>query len=391
MQAYNNLQHNKERIDSLQVLRGCAAIMVLLYHIRGYLIIIGNNNDTVFRIFTEFFSRGAFAFFSLSGFFMPITIGKKTKDFALRKFLRLHIPFLFSAITVMLVKYLLFSGNGMTSLQIIKALSLLPFGSTPYFLNVEWTLIYEMFFICLCSVLVNIQKEKYYYVFCFIWLGIILTYNILLSGRSEFLPTFGSIFTSFYNIFFIFGSFAYFLYDRIKLKSKVAIYASLILSISLIYFIEYYSKDNFLLANYKIYIFMILIGLIVFLVAQIKIQNYTKIVKLLIELGNCSYGIYLIHVPVISIFFVMLQDRFGIRLNSFIAIIVGIFALVVGCYFGKKDMLYQKLLKKILANNTNRWLVKGALACRILMLLVVLTVAYQTLINFYNNVMFLNK
>ncbi len=67
------------KYKSLQILRALAAIFVVLYHIRGYFIIVDGNTTTFFNLFNEYFSLGALLFFAISGFLMTylIDIGYK--------------------------------------------------------------------------------------------------------------------------------------------------------------------------------------------------------------------------------------------------------------------------------------------------------------------------
>lgn len=369
-------EKNNQRIYSLQMLRGIAAIMVVLYHVRGYLIIIGNNTTSVFSVFTEIFSYGALLFLVLSGFLMPYSIEHSSSNFLTKKLIRIFSTYLSIAVVVVITKSLLFSDFNMTLPQLIKSLTLLPFGYIQYPLNVEWTLIYEIFFYFICSFFAKNKSKKYYPYFLLIWFVIIVLSNTLLKIPSDFLPTFSTIFTSMYNGYFILGSFTYYIYKKIDFKHKFTYYILLVFGISSVCLVEYYSKINLFMSQYKSYAFMISLSLIIYTVAKLKININSKINSFIIQVGNYSYAIYLIHVPVIYIIFTVVF-RNNIQLNSYIALLALTVALVCGWYFGKFDLFLQSLINIKLKNILKPIIIINS----ILATVVVLLASYSTLNN----------
>ena len=69
------------KLKQIQILRTVAAVFVVLYHIRSYLMLVGDNNNTIFRVFIEYFSLGALLFFAVSGFLMARLIDIGYKNF----------------------------------------------------------------------------------------------------------------------------------------------------------------------------------------------------------------------------------------------------------------------------------------------------------------------
>jgi exopolysaccharide production protein ExoZ len=74
----------------LQVLRGLAALAVVLYHVHEYLLILSGKTDIYFNLLGVQFSMGAWFFFVLGGFLMSYLIDTGSDRFLIRRLVRIY-------------------------------------------------------------------------------------------------------------------------------------------------------------------------------------------------------------------------------------------------------------------------------------------------------------
>jgi len=140
---------------SLQILRGLAAVAVMLCHVYSYLpVTVGGTitgsggTPTLFRFIPAGeFSMGASFFFALSGFLMAYLIDIEYKNFLLRRLIRIYPAFILAVLAQVCVRRI-FEKCAVPS-GLWQTLSLLPLNighRPPSPLCIEWTLIYEIFF-----------------------------------------------------------------------------------------------------------------------------------------------------------------------------------------------------------------------------------------------------
>lgn len=84
----NEQNHNY----SLQILRGIAALMVVIYHVKGYTNIVGNYPDNLFNYIPQIFGLGAPLFFCISGYVMAMLIESSYPNFLYKRFMRIYPP-----------------------------------------------------------------------------------------------------------------------------------------------------------------------------------------------------------------------------------------------------------------------------------------------------------
>lgn len=161
----------KGRLDSIQVLRGVAAMLVVLFHFRHYINNVYPLKDLGDRLFL-FGEAGVDIFFVISGFIIVYASRNKENntfaEFAIKRFFRLY-PLYFVVLTV----YLLSSREeSFTIVNIIKSYLLIPIdynGKAPWFgmstIYSAWTLTYESYFYMVFS-LAMLINHKYRAVIC---------------------------------------------------------------------------------------------------------------------------------------------------------------------------------------------------------------------------------
>ena len=164
------------KIQSLQVLRGLAAWLVVYHH---YMQIFHSFNST--SSIGEFFSsRGGFGvdlFFVLSGFMMYLAASRPSTDgwsFFIKRLFRVFPTYWFFTVIIIIAVALIpnaFIYNQYTAYTLIQSLLFIPhenvsgLGVYPV-LTVGWTLNYEVLFYSILAVCLAVFKRKGIYICC---------------------------------------------------------------------------------------------------------------------------------------------------------------------------------------------------------------------------------
>ena len=323
-----------ERFQSIQILRAIAAIAVVLFHVREYLKIIGGVEQSIFSIFTEVFANGATLFFCISGFLMAHLITTGYRHFLPRRLLRIY-PTFFIAVALALALRTLAFGT-IPQPDLLAALSLLPLGRIAYPLNIEWTLVYEVFFYLICTIFTFHATRKLFPIFLGGWLIAIIAMWMMTDTPQLALPTIETIFFQAYNIYFIAGGLTYYVTRLTPPLPKAACFVvTLVIAGSIATWPLL--KTNSLFSKYETFIFAIYATAILLVALSIKTGAPDRAMQIMIKLGDYSYGIYLIHVPVIVTIFYYYTLHVG-ALSSKVALFALVASIVCGCYLGKLDV-----------------------------------------------------
>ncbi|MBX9253310.1 acyltransferase [Desmonostoc muscorum CCALA 125] len=330
---------------SLQILRGIAALAVVLYHIHIYAALIGNNNTTFFRVFNENFSYGALFFFVLSGFIMAYLIDIDYKYFLRLRILRIYPTYIIAVILVIFLKVMIF--GSVENQKLYLAITLLPLGELQYPLAIEWTLIYEVFFYFICSFFCTRILKKYYLIFLIIWLNIIMIGYFIFHIPTLFNPDINNIFLSLFDLLFIFGSITYFIVKKIEKPNKIYEYICMIIPFVLVLLSN--STTNVLFKTLMLGTGFSMIIAISYLRDKYPNKNQKllfieKITAFAERFGDYSYGLYLVHVPIITVIFSVSKNMLNFSINSKICFISLVISLLVGWHYGKLELnAYKKL------------------------------------------------
>ena len=295
---------SKKIINSIQFLRGFAALAVVVHHTGGYV----KRYFEPTLLFEDKFSigfAGVDLFFVISGFIIHFTSKNylnnpsKLKEYLKKRFIRVYpiywiittILFISSWLIVEILDKNIFSiGYPNTLIAYIQTYLLLPlhFAINP----VTWTLSYELFFY-LCFAILIISKR--------LWIipALILAvsfYNIFINIPEIVevkLNYFNFIFSG-YNFEFMFGFLIYPLHKKIKLSNIISVIL-LIISISIIALFGYDIGDY---DSYKrVLTFGLPSGLILLSLLNLENNNAISFPKITLTLGDASYALYLIHFP----------------------------------------------------------------------------------------------
>lgn len=328
---------------SIQKLRGVAALSVLFYHVGVHLRVTGNNPDTVFRYINDNFGMdGVTLFFVISGFVMAYLLNSDAERFFFKRVIRIYPPFITAVILLLLFRLLMTGSYGAPKLY--YALSLLPLGEQSYPLGVEWSLIYEIFFYVICSVFAISCIRFFFPYFLAAWLLAIYIAQHYYQAPTLFLPTVKDIFFSAFNIPFIAGGISFYIFKNAKriagwLDDR---YLALVFAGAAVLCVFHYMLADFTL---RILFFGAGIGLIIFVAAFRDAKKENTGGKTILEkIGDRSYGIYLLHVPVIVFIYNKMKTSSGKTDESagFVALAL---ALIIGWYFGQFDIFMHRRLK----------------------------------------------
>ena len=288
----------RQKIDSIQVFRGIAALAVVGHHaVQSTGAFIGEMPSWIHNTI----GRGLYGvdfFFVLSGFIIMFIHqhDNKTlsnaKHYAAKRFMRVFPVYWCVAIPLAIAYYVMsgLSASGGREISFLSSAFLLPSSGVPT-LSVAWTLIHEVMFYAFF--LVFFYSTRVFTVFIIAWLGTILMVNIF--GDA---PTGASRYVfSLLNIEFILGMLAAKALKFIP-NSKIAgglVISGVILGTASIYAI------NIGLPGALRLIFALGMAMLIIGAATLERFHQFSWPYLLILLGNASYSIYLIHNPALSI------------------------------------------------------------------------------------------
>jgi len=312
---FNNIQ---ARIDSIQVLRAIAAILVVLYHAQDYLTKykLKYGIDDAWLNLVDHLRIGQCGvdiFFVISGFIMALITNDlhkhkgAIKNFCVKRLIRiLPIYWLYTFIMIfafIFFQQLSYSGRSFKLNEAMLSLLLIPYSpvesiSSPLLVP-GWTLSYEMYFYALISIGLLFSRKQF-----IIGLGILfLITTIIFPQRHGPISNLTSnpILWEFYA-----GSLLFEFYKTSKSLSGIFSICLLIFAITILGLITWSSSSKALSLRCIYFGVPALIIVTSFLFLE-KTTGY-RVPNFLTFLGDSSYSIYLSHaltLPVIRVIFPM--------------------------------------------------------------------------------------
>ena len=324
------------RFVNIQVLRIVAAVAVLVFHLGIYFREVTGVETLLSRTMAHpSFSLGVPLFFAISGYVLTHSLqSTPPRRFLLLRVLRLYPAYLIPAF---LVNYGVHRGKSIVwDESFWKAISLLPWGLAEcrYPLHIEWTLVYEVAFSVLLTVVtVLVGVKKGLDVVAFLWLGVCLVRLNIDPIAEVYLPTWLDLPMTTANIPFLLGIFAYRVRERWP-DWRVEVF---VLSALLLVF-------NFATRNFALVQALGCAGAVWSIAASRPISSQSW----LVWAGDRSYGLYLVHVVALLLFFHSAQSLALQPSNGLLAL-AGAFALTVGLVYGDFELrLYRFLQRKLL-------------------------------------------
>jgi exopolysaccharide production protein ExoZ len=316
----HHVSASSHQLELLQVLRGLAALTVVMYHSNQLDEGLHMPGIPWWRPVLELGWSGVDCFFCLSGFIITWVHGKdigrpeRAKDFVLKRFTRIYPPLLaLIIIKISLLQMVLFTHSAHFPSNPIergyRAIFLLPaMKDTPLIIS-AWTLTYEVFFYGLFFSAIVLGK-RFAIIGMAIWISTIVVYNLTAVGLPNSEST-NFVFNP-YNLEFLGGV-------GIALLAKRSIPFPVVAGLCVVSITTFISGTGFgwissvhsLQAGGPIYLLQkvvlaIVFPLIILTLIQLEIRYRVKAFKPLVFLGAASYSLYLVHFELINPF-----DRFG--------------------------------------------------------------------------------
>lgn len=311
------------RFHNIQILRFVAAAGVLLYHSHYY---VGAYlwNTPLIRMFDVRLSWGVMLFFAISGFVVSHSLTfTKPGRFLVLRLMRIYPAFWLAAAIVVIGRQVL--GGHPLGPGLAPALTLMPFGGAQYPLGVEWSLVYEIFFYTLLAVVACMRVRHAIEWSMLAWVVAIAAMATFGPFRAtSFFPTFGTIAFSTFNLPFIAGVLAYSWFRRVD-RLPIAILGAAIP-------IALFAAGRAGVGEVQFAFQAVGFGALVLLVAEVSRRRDASPANPLVRAGDWSYGLYLLHVPVIVAILALVP--FSPKRADLVFVLVAGVALVVGCTFG---------------------------------------------------------
>jgi peptidoglycan/LPS O-acetylase OafA/YrhL len=282
----------------LDDLRGIAILTVIFYHY--FFVYFRNSEDVnnfiqIYRNINDYINLGAYGvslFFLVSGFVISMSLKGDNNlinmyNFFIRRFFRLYPTYWFSIILISTIILLFKDSNAYSLKQILINFTMFQdILKTPHIDGVFWTLMIELKFYILTSILFyfGYLKKIEYVVF------ILLLLSILTLILSQFYDrTFGNKIISYLMLMYLGSAFFYSYNEKISEKVKYVLISVVFLYFSINHFFligttEYGSKIGYSLAT--------CLAILTF-IFTINIKR--TISRTTTFFGNISYSLYLIH------------------------------------------------------------------------------------------------
>lgn len=336
-------------INSIQYLRGLAALVVVLYHASKALIIHFLPTETNYFFWG---AAGVDLFFIISGFIMVyITYNKKLdiKDFLLKRVIRIYPIFWFYA-TIALILFLInpnmINRSSEHPTLILPSYLLIPYTEFTNLVLVAWTLVYEIHFYLIFS-LSLILSNKYRYIVA----GLILSIAAL-SSLFDYESYYLKYITDPIILEFLLGMIVYFIIFKREDRLTFFILSIFLISSILFLLINDSLPDRVLYYGVPAFTLM----LIVLYMDTIKLigKGNNRISKILMSLGNSSYSLYLSHIFCIGAG-MLVFNKLNVINNLTSQILI--FSLAIGSVLW--GFISYKFIENPLINKLNKLLFKS--------------------------------
>ena len=322
------------KFSLLQIYRGIAAILVVLFHFTK--LFYRQHNGLV--LFNNFFDFGGYIgvdfFFVLSGFIITYKhyedIGNQTKllPYFIKRLVRIYpIYWLFFCVYLAILFFtqrIFFAEHNF--FYFLKSLLLIYQPGFPVMM-VAWSLCFEVFFYC-CFGCCIILSKRFAIIFSILWLSLIIVYTIFFKDALLNYPFF--VFILNINVGrFLFGCMAgYFVLTYKTLCTHWFLLGGLAL------LILYFNING---SNWNINALLETMSFVFIIIGSTKLEGNFPLKSLFIKIGDASYVLYLFHVLPISLLS---------RVLGYFSITFSSHPLYVNCYctIGLVAIVYLSIL-----------------------------------------------
>ena len=272
---------NRPKIESVQMLRGLAALFVTIFHYTGSYLAV--NHISKPNYFT-FGSTMVDLFFIISGFIMYLSTNSKqpnfsaVRNFIINRLIRIWPLYIFA--TWLTVGGVFFTNFG------LKSILFYPFKVPDYpILSQAWTLSFEIYFYLVFGLLLFTKNRLLYLTIYFVFTVIYLPHIFHLENNNFF-----TLITSAKNLYFVIGAIIGYIFLRWGTLSKKIALVILVVGLSsyiwIIFDGLFFNGDLWRYPRIMIIFTLVFIGTLYFC-------RYIHVNKYLVMFGNLSYSFYL--------------------------------------------------------------------------------------------------
>ncbi len=289
-------------LRSLQIGRGFAALFVVLYHLNNSVWGIAKYFPDPFSPLLSFGNAGVQFFFVLSGFIIYLVHADDTGrprrllSFAFKRFVRVYPTYwvvLFAVLAALLMNPALGTLGERTVSRVAASVLLIPYPQDPI-VSVAWTLEHELLFYTIFSIVIlNASIGKWVFV---AWQAACLANT--LAGSSEF--PYGIIFSA-NNLLFSFGLAMAFLFRKWRCPAPGFVTISGALAFLAVGLHKVHAASP-LTSDAYIVAFGASSAIAILGACNYERRYGLLAPRLLDTLGDASYSIYLVHLPLLSLF-----------------------------------------------------------------------------------------
>lgn len=292
-------------LTGLQALRFLAALAILIFHTLHY----APTPLTLYAL-----NHGVTVFFALSGFLMAMVLENTTLSrFIIHRLLRIYPAFLVAVALVVSAQTLILGDSPPFDVRI---LTLAPIGESVTPLRVEWSLVYEVVFYGIVAVLSLVPRNARHAIVA-TW-GAAIAIGTQLTSINLMWPRWFDILLSPLNLGFIFGMTAWWQREHIRIRPGLLI--CIAAAITAARYPAIASAEPSTIAM------PLAAAILVLAASQMQFRAFHQPI---IAAGNASYGIYLLHAPLILLLMPLFQINGWPGLGF-----VGVTALAAGIIFG---------------------------------------------------------
>ena len=279
--------------------------MVLVFHLRGAELLFGGGG-TILPAFAKFGVSGVDLFFVISGFIMAtITRGKFGKPNAAHHFLsarllRVFPPYWLYSLGLLLVHFLFGLGDPVRwqNVDVVRSLLLLPQDQLPI-LVVGWTLVHELYFYIAMAVLLFLPERFFTIALC-AWTSVIAIAGITLHFVPVPLAPMTRLVLHPLTIEFVAGCLvARLIHTGFRKFGAPCLGVGALLLVALFGWFIACHPENYPRGWMRLLIFGMPSILIVYGATSLEFTHSFRFPRLLRFVGDISYSMYLIHVPII--------------------------------------------------------------------------------------------
>lgn len=329
------------RNAAVQCLRGLAAVFVMLYHASFYATHVLAGDPGWAGMFDGRLGLvGVAVFFAISGMLMADLVQRSDPwRFLGHRMVRIYPAFLAAvAVTVPITAWV---GGYKPSLHLFSLL-LVPAGERIYYLGTEWTLVFECTYYVALFVIAALRWHRHLTVIAAVWLVVIVAAPLWI-GRDD------AQFAKFYSLWFVPVNAAFaggllipWLARAVPIPLGTGILATVVLMVAL--------PGDAVLNRWAAGAAAVLL-----VVDAIRLKVPRSAVSGLYMLGEWSYALYLLHVPVLATVYRLWPAQAGAGAAFLCA--VGA-SLILSAGFGMLDVaVYHRLRRAVndLSDGACRW------------------------------------